>query len=79
MASEDSETTVTTEYSVSIPSAVRAAVDLEPGDRLRWDIDALGRLVAEIIQERRGVARDLEPVDMGETDAVHATDSYDWS
>lgn len=79
MASEDSETTIGTDYTVSIPSTVRATLDLEPGDRLRWDIDDQGRLVAEVVQERRGIADSLDPLDMGDTDAVDATETCDWS
>ncbi len=79
MASEENETRVDDRYAVTIPATVRASVDLEPGDRLRWEVDDQNRLVAEVVTERYGVADDLEPVDMGETDAVRATDGYDWS
>ncbi|WP_123535176.1 AbrB/MazE/SpoVT family DNA-binding domain-containing protein [Halosimplex salinum] len=78
MAVED-ETTVNRSYAVTIPASVREDLDLEPGDQLRWDVDDDGRLVAEIVRERYGAAEDLEPVDMGETDAVEVTESYDWS
>ena len=79
MATENSETTVNESYAVTIPSSVREELDLEPGDRLRWDVDDDGRLVATVVPERHGVATDLEPIDMGETDAVEITDGYDWS
>ncbi|MFC7155293.1 AbrB/MazE/SpoVT family DNA-binding domain-containing protein [Halomarina halobia] len=79
MATEDDETTVNGSYAVTIPASVRKDLDLEPGDRLRWDVDEEGRLVAEIVRERYGVAADLEPIDMGETDAVEITEGYDWS
>jgi AbrB family looped-hinge helix DNA binding protein len=80
MATEEDETTVNESYAVTIPATVREDLDLEPGDRLRWDVDADGRLVAEIIRERYGAFDDLEPVDIGEeTDAVEATESYEWS
>lgn len=72
MATEDTETTVNGSYAVTIPPSVREEV--EPGDRLRWDVDEDGRLVATIVRERHGVASDLEPIDMGETDAVEITD-----
>jgi hypothetical protein len=42
-------------------------------------VDDEGRLVAEIVRERYGVTDDIEPIDMGETDAVEVTESYDWS
>jgi len=80
MATDEDETTVNENYAVTIPAAVRADLDLEPGDRLRWDIDDDGRLVAEIVRERHGAFAELEPIDIGEeTDAVEATESYEWS
>lgn len=79
MATEDRETTVTRSYAVTIPAAVREDLDLEPGDRLRWSVDEDGRLVAEVVRERHGIAAALEPIDMGETDAVDVTEGYDWS
>lgn len=80
MATEEiePETTVTDSYSVTVPSAIREAVDLEQGDRLRWHVEDC-RLVAEVVRERYGVSDDLEPIDMGETDAVDLGESYDWS
>lgn len=79
MATEDTETTVNGSYAVTIPAAIREDLDLEPGDRLNWSIDEEGRLVAEIVRERYGAFDDLEPIDMGETDAVEVTEGYDWS
>lgn len=79
MATNEKETTVNGSFAVTIPVAVREDLDLEPGDRLRWGVDDTGRLVAEIVRERYGIADDLEPIDMGETDAVEVTDGYDWS
>jgi len=78
MAADD-ETIVNRSYAVTIPAEVREELDLEPGDRLRWSVDDAGRLVAEIVRERYGAADDLEPVDIGETDAVEVTDGYEWS
>jgi antitoxin PrlF len=80
MATEEDETTVNESYAVTIPATVREDLDLEPGDRLRWDVDEDGRLVAEIVRERHGAFSDLEPIDIGEeTDAVEATESHEWS
>lgn len=80
MATEKNETTVNESYAVTIPATVREGLDLEPGDRLRWDVDENGRLAAEIVRERHGAFGDLEPIDIGEeTDAVGATESYEWS
>lgn len=78
MAAED-ETTVDGEYAVTIPASLREELDLEPGDRLRWTVDDDGRLLAEVVTERYGAADELEPLDLGETDAVEVTDGYEWS
>lgn len=79
MASKNAETTVNESYAVTVPASIREQIDLEPGDHLRWTVADDGRLVAEIVRERYGAAADLEPVDMGETDAVDLTESYEWS
>lgn len=79
MVANDTETVVNGSYAVTIPAAVRDDLDLEPGDRLRWTTDEDGRLVAEIVRERHGLANGLEPIDMGDTDAVDVTEGYDWS
>lgn len=77
MSTDDAETTVNKSYAVTIPAAVRDDLDLEPGDRLRWNIDDEGRLVAEIVRERYGLAEQLDPIDIGEeTDAVEDTEVY---
>lgn len=74
MSRNDTETTVNSSYSVTVPSDIREEVDLEPGDKLRWTVTDDGRLVAEVVRERYGLAEDLEPIDMGETDAVEETE-----
>jgi len=79
VSSDDAETTVNESYAVTIPAAIRERVDVEPGDRVRWIVDGEDRLLAEIVRERYGAAEDIDPVDMGETDAVDVTESYDWS
>lgn len=73
------ESTITENYAATIPAGIREDLDLEPGDRLHWSVDEEGRLVAEIVRERYGKFADLEPIDMGETDAVEVTEGYDWS
>lgn len=79
MVTGDNETVVNESYAVTIPASVREDLDLEPGDRLRWTVDEGGQLIAVIVSERYGLAADLEPIDMGETDAVEVTEGYDWS
>lgn len=77
MPTEKNETTVNGSYSVTVPADVRDEVDLEAGDRLRWDVTEDGRLVAEIVRERYGVAEDLDPIDVGEeTNAVEETEEF---
>ena len=43
-------------------------------------MDEDGRLVAETIRERMGHMADMEPIDMGKTDAVEETEvrSYEY-
>lgn len=73
--SKEAETTVNGSFAVTVPAAVREQVDLEPGDRLHWNVDDEGRLVADVVRERYGAAEDLEPIDLGEeTDAVELTE-----
>ena len=77
---EQPETRVVGNFAVTIPAAVRERVDLEPGDRLRWDVDDEGRLVAEVIRGRYGTAEDLKPILLDEeTNAVELTeiDAYE--
>ncbi|PSP82358.1 AbrB family transcriptional regulator [Halobacteriales archaeon QS_1_68_17] len=79
MGTEEAETPVNDSFSVTIPAAVGRDVDLEPGDRFRWRVTDDGQLAAELARERHGAADSLDPVDIGETDAVEITESYDWS
>lgn len=72
---EDAETTLDENYGVTLPQRFRERLDLEPGDRLRWELADDGLLVAEVVSERYGAAEDLEPIDTGtDTDAVAETD-----
>ena len=79
MATEENESTIEAGYTVRVPDEIRERADLELGDRLRWTITDEGTLVATVVREESGTATDLDPVDMGETDAVEVTDGYDWS
>ena len=67
MATEEApeETKVSDRGMVTIPAALRRRLDIEPGDKLRWDIDDDGTLSVEIVKERRGAFDDFEPVAMG--------------
>lgn len=78
MAAEDAEhveTPLDETYAVTVPPQLRQRLDLEPGDRLRWEVTDDGRLAAEVVRERYGVADDLEPIDVDEeTDALVETE-----
>lgn len=67
MAAEEppEETKVSDRGMVTIPAALRRELDIEPGDRLRWDIDEEGDLEVEVVRERYGAFDDFEPVSMG--------------
>ena len=83
MATEDApeETKVSDRGMVTIPAALRHRLDIEAGDKLRWDVDDEGALSVEVVKQRYGAFDDFEPVSMGgdgsETHdlAGHETDS----
>lgn len=50
---------------VTIPADLRRRLDIEPGDKLRWDVDDEGDLSVEAVKQRYGVFDDFEPVPMG--------------
>ena len=72
MATEEGpeETTVSDRGMVTIPADLRRRLDIEPGDKLRWNTDEEGALSVEVVHQREGVFDDFEPVDAGETNAV---------
>lgn len=74
MATEETpeETKVSDRGMVTIPASLRRRLDIDPGDKLRWDVDDDGGLTVEVIHQREGVFDDFEPVDVGETNAVDA-------
>ena len=72
MATEEGpeETTVSDRGMVTVPADLRRRLDIEPGDKLRWNTDEEGALSVEVVHQREGVFDDFEPVDAGETNAV---------
>ncbi|GAA0681732.1 AbrB/MazE/SpoVT family DNA-binding domain-containing protein [Natronoarchaeum mannanilyticum] len=78
MAAEEGpeETKVSDRGMVTIPAALRRRLDIEAGDKLRWQTDDEGDLSVEIVHQREGVFDDFEPVDAGETDAVEAESEF---
>lgn len=59
------ETTVSDRGMVTIPADLRRRLDIEPGDKLRWDTDEEGNLSVEVVKQRYGAFDDFEPVPMG--------------
>ncbi|QSG08046.1 AbrB/MazE/SpoVT family DNA-binding domain-containing protein [Halapricum desulfuricans] len=60
MATEDppEETTVSDRGMVTIPASLRHRLDIEAGDKLRWDIDDEGNLSVEVVKQRYGAFED---------------------
>lgn len=52
------ETTVSDRGMVTIPAALRHRLDIEPGDKLRWDTDEEGNLSVEVVRQRYGAFED---------------------
>ncbi|MGB9950857.1 AbrB/MazE/SpoVT family DNA-binding domain-containing protein (plasmid) [Haloarcula marismortui] len=67
MAADDApeETKVSDRGMVTIPASLRRRLDIEPGDKLRWDTDDDGTLVVEAVKQHYGAFDDFEPVSMG--------------
>ena len=59
------ETKVSDHGMVTIPASLRRRLDIEAGDKLRWDTDEEGNLSVEIVKQRYGAFDDFEPVPMG--------------
>lgn len=71
----ESKTTVSESYSVTVPTVVRESVDLDPGDKLRWVVSEDGTVAVEVVEEQAGAFSKLEPIDIGEeTNAVEDHD-----
>jgi len=59
------ETKVSDRGMVTIPAELRRRLDIEAGDKLRWDADDEGNLSVEVVKQRYGAFDDFEPVPMG--------------
>lgn len=59
------ESTITENYAATIPASVRAQLDVQPGDKLRWTATDDGALRVEIVRQREGALDDFEPEPMG--------------
>lgn len=67
MAAEETpeETKVSDRGMVTIPASLRRRLDIEAGDKLRWNVDNDGNLSVEVVKQRYGAFDDFEPVSMG--------------
>jgi len=52
------ETTVSGRGMVTIPASLRRRLDIEPGDKIRWDVDEDGDLSVEVVRQRYGAFDD---------------------
>lgn len=59
------ETTVSDRGMVTIPASLRQRLDIEAGDKLRWNVDEEGSLEVAVVKQRYGAFDDFEPVPMG--------------
>lgn len=59
------ETKVSDRGMVTIPASLRRRLDIEAGDKLRWDVDDEGNLSVEVVKQRYGAFEDFEAVSMG--------------
>lgn len=57
------ETTVSDQGMTTTPADIRRRLDIEPGDKLRWDVTEAGDLSVEVIRQRFGAFDDYEPVE----------------
>jgi len=60
MAAEEApeETKVSDRGMVTIPADLRRHLDIEPGDKLRWNTDEEGNLSVEVVKQRYGAFED---------------------
>ncbi|MFC3957304.1 AbrB/MazE/SpoVT family DNA-binding domain-containing protein [Halovivax cerinus] len=65
MDSVPEETTVSKSGMVTIPSSLRHRLDIEAGDKIRWEVDEAGSLSVTVVKQRHGAFADFEPVPMG--------------
>lgn len=59
------ETKVSDRGMVTIPANLRRRLDIEAGDKLRWEIDEEGNLSVEVVKQRYGAFDDFEAISMG--------------
>ncbi|MCL9814754.1 AbrB/MazE/SpoVT family DNA-binding domain-containing protein [Natranaeroarchaeum aerophilus] len=72
------ETKVSDRGMVTIPASLRRRLDIEPGDKLRWNVDGED-LSVKIVRQRYGAFEDDDlQADFGSTDSgAHDVAGYD--
>ena len=68
------ETKVSDSGVVTVPASIRRRLDIEPGDKLRWNTDEDGTLTVEVVRERYGAFEDAETTTF-EDDPVETHDT----
>ncbi|WP_152419104.1 AbrB/MazE/SpoVT family DNA-binding domain-containing protein [Natrinema gari] len=76
MTPEVEETKVSSRGGVTVPSSVRNQLGIEGGDKLRWHLDGDGDLRIGVVHQQEGVFDSVEPIDMGETNAVDIKEEF---
>jgi antitoxin component of MazEF toxin-antitoxin module len=78
MSSEgvDSESKVSGNQA-NIPAHIRQKLDINDGDKLRWQIEEDGTLRVEVVQQRRGTFHDFDGYDGDQATEV-TTDHDAW-
>jgi bifunctional DNA-binding transcriptional regulator/antitoxin component of YhaV-PrlF toxin-antitoxin module len=59
------ETAVADQGGTIVPAQVRDRLDIEAGDKLRWEITDEHTLTVEVKRQREGTFSDFEPYDSG--------------
>lgn len=75
---EAGETTVNASGGVTIPAAIRDALDVEEGDKIRWTADEDGELSVEVIHQRERVFEDFEPMTRGDDRSAEEVAESAW-
>ncbi|WP_436926301.1 AbrB/MazE/SpoVT family DNA-binding domain-containing protein [Halosimplex amylolyticum] len=67
------ETKVSDRGVITIPASLRRRLDIQAGDKLRWNVDEAGRLVVEVVRQRYGAFEDDDlKADLGgDSDGTH--------
>ncbi|MBP2252345.1 AbrB/MazE/SpoVT family DNA-binding domain-containing protein [Halarchaeum nitratireducens] len=72
----DSESTVSGNQA-NIPARIRRELDIDDGDRLRWQVEDNGALRVEVVQQRNGTFSDFDGYEgEEETDVVVDHDAW---